>query len=269
MFFPMIEGQFSSILLFLSFFIFYGLGNFFPLAIGSRKHFWTNIGFALVLFGLNAASTALTIYVAQWTSKSGVGLFNIIDIPIWCQLLISILVLDLWAGYLPHFIFHNSVFLWHFHSIHHSDNHVDVTTTFRKHPIEGIMNIFFNVSGLVILGLPLWMLLVYVTISTIHAQLEHANISLPTKLDKILQTVFVTPNMHKVHHSLDKRESNSNYSNIFSIWDRIFRTYRKKDSYADIAYGLDYVPEKSSKSFWRLMAWPIKSVKIFSKNTNS
>jgi sterol desaturase/sphingolipid hydroxylase (fatty acid hydroxylase superfamily) len=265
----MIDEQFSNIFLFLSFFVFYGLENFFPLAIGSRKHFWTNIGFAFVLFGLNAASSVLTIHSAEWTSKGEVGVFNIIDIPIWCELLISIIVLDLWAGYLPHFIFHKSVLLWHFHSIHHSDNHVDVTTTFRKHPIEGIINIIFNITGLVILGLPLWMLLVYVTISTIHAQLEHANIFLPSKVDKILQAVFVTPNMHKIHHSLDASESNSNYSNIFSIWDRIFGTYRKKDSYANIAYGLDYVPEKSSKSFWQLITWPIQSFKIFSKGKNT
>ena len=79
---------------------------------------------------------------------------------------------------------------------------------------------------------------------------------------------FVTPNMHKVHHSLDITESNSNYSNIFSVWDRIFGTYGKKESYADITYGLDYVPEKASNSFWQLIAWPIKSVQIFSKNKN-
>lgn len=259
------DEHLSGLLLFVYFFILYGLEYFFPLAKTTRKNWWTNIVFGLMLFVLNIASTSLTIFVSNFVNANHLGLLHHVGLPQWVELTIAILFLDLWAGYFAHWISHRSVWLWHFHSIHHTDNHVDVTTTFRRHPIEIVLGVFFNLSGLMLLGEPLWMLLVYVTISTANAQFEHANIRLPKWLDKILQIFIVTPNMHKVHHSVDLEESNSNYSNIFSFWDRLFNTFHKKKAYDNIKYGLDYVPLKAADSTRELLIWPRVSMKLFQK----
>lgn len=253
----------SGILLFGSFFLIYGLEYLFPLTIGKRDHFWMNIGCAVFVFTVNVASTSATLAVADWVAVNRIGLLHVIDMPFWLAVIVSAVFLDLWAGYLPHLLMHRIVFLWHFHSIHHSDDHVDVTTTFRKHPVESMVGIFFNLTGMIILGLSAWILLIYLTLSTLHAQIGHANISIGSKWDRILQRVFVTPNMHKVHHAISEKESDSNFSNIFSFWDRAFHTYRRRKRYSGIRYGLDYLPRASVKTFWHLLKLPLTSARLF------
>ncbi|HYG03508.1 MAG TPA: sterol desaturase family protein [Chryseosolibacter sp.] len=248
----------SGPILFIGYFLLYGLEYFFPLVIKKSRHFWTNASLAVVLILINFVFTSLTLGLSEWVEVNNFGFFNNITIGIGWQLLLSIIFLDFWAGYLVHFIFHQYAFLWHFHSIHHSDNHVDVTTTFRQHPVESLIRIGFNLSGMMFLGIPSWMLLIYLTLSTIHAQIEHANIRLPDKLDRLLQYIIVTPNMHKIHHSRYQHETDTNYSNIFSWWDRMFRTYASRKNYTDIQYGLDFLDEKTHYSFWDLVRMPFR-----------
>lgn len=188
------------------------------------------------------------------------GLFHLVEVSTVWRVFISVLFLDFWAGYLAHYIFHKNSWLWKLHSVHHSDELVDVTTTFRQHPIESLIRISFNFSGMVILGIPAWILLIYLTLSTINAQIEHANIRLPATLDRFLQYIIVTPNMHKVHHSKYQHETDSNYSNIFSFWDRIFNTFKSMRNYSEIQYGLDYLEEKQD-SFWKLLSLSFKFLK--------
>src|SRR5690606_34406298 len=95
-----------------------------------------------------------------------------------------------------------------------------------------------------------------------HAQIGHANISISSRWDRILQRVLVTPNMHKVHHAVSEKESDSNFSNIFSFWDRVFRTYRRKKRYSGIRYGLDYIPIGLVKTFWHLLKLPLTSARL-------
>ncbi len=254
----MFDSNVTGLILFMSYFALYGLEYFFPLIRARRIHLLTNIGFAILLLALNLALAFLTLSTSDWIKANQIGLFNHVESPAWLIIVASILFLDFWAGYVFHFIFHKTSWLWHLHSIHHSDVHVDVTTTFRKHPIECLIGIAFNITGMLLLGIPSWILLAYLTLSTINAQFEHANIKLPAKLDRFLQWVIVTPNMHKIHHSIDEVESNSNYSNIFSFWDRLFSTYRTKQDYNSIAYGLDYVHENEHRSFWKLLKLPLK-----------
>ena len=259
----MIDESISGILLFGSFFLIYGLEYLFPLTNGKREHFWANVGCAAFVFTVNVASTSATLAVADFVATNRIGFLHVVEMPIWLAVIVSIVFLDLWAGYLPHLLMHRVVFLWHFHSIHHSDDHVDVTTTFRKHPVESMVGILFNLTGMIILGLSAWMLLIYLTLSTLHAQIGHANIAIRPGWDRILQHVFVTPNMHKVHHAIAEKESDSNFSNIFSVWDRLFRTYRRKKKYSGIRYGLDYVPTHSVKTFWHLLKLPWISARLF------
>jgi sterol desaturase/sphingolipid hydroxylase (fatty acid hydroxylase superfamily) len=109
-----------------------------------------------------------------------------------------------------------------------------------------------------LLGISAWVLLIYLTLSTLNSLVEHANIKLPPKVDRILQWVIVTPNMHKVHHSIVEADSHSNYGNILSIWDRIFGTFRYSTNYSDISFGLSYLRNHETNSLWKLLKLPFR-----------
>jgi sterol desaturase/sphingolipid hydroxylase (fatty acid hydroxylase superfamily) len=143
---------------------------------------------------------------------------SVLGLKSWAQLIVGVLVLDLFA-YFAHVLLHKSWLGWQFHRVHHSENAVDVTTAFRQHPGETVWRILWQLAAIVLLGIPLWVVVVYLILSGLNAELEHANIRLNSRVDHLLRLLVVTPNMHKVHHSRDQRETDSNYSNIFSIWD--------------------------------------------------
>jgi sterol desaturase/sphingolipid hydroxylase (fatty acid hydroxylase superfamily) len=254
----MVEFNSFSISILTCYFILYGMEYFIPFVSIRRSHFWTNIGFTLCLLSLNLSLATVTIKLADWIQVNHVGVFNNFASPFWLQLVVSIIFLDLWAGYFGHWIHHKIVWLWHAHSIHHSDDHVDVTTSFRKHPVESIIAILLNFSGMAILGISAWILLIYLTLSTMNSIFEHANIRLPAKVDRILVCFMVTPNMHKVHHSIVEADSHSNYGNIFSVWDRLFGTLNGKTDYSGIAYGLNYLKTQETRSLWKLLKLPFK-----------
>jgi sterol desaturase/sphingolipid hydroxylase (fatty acid hydroxylase superfamily) len=261
------EQGMSGPILFAGYFFLYGLEYFFPLVKSKSTHFWTNAGLAVVLVGINILFTSITIAVSDAVQANDFGFFNQINAGTAVMIAVSIVFLDFWAGYFAHLIFHKNAWLWRLHTIHHSDDHVDVTTAFRQHPIESIIRIMFNLSGMALLGIPSWMLLIYLTLSTIHAQIEHANIRLPASIDRILQLVIVTPNMHKIHHSKFQPETDSNYSNIFSVWDRLFNTYTSRNDYKSIAYGLDFLDGKSY-AFWDLVSFPFRYFRRLNKGTS-
>lgn len=249
-------GDGSAGILFLAFFVLYGLEFFFPLVRRKSRHLASNILSAGVLSLINLSFASITFITAAVVEQNKLGVFQHVSASAAIQILVSIIFFDFWAGYLVHFLLHRFGWLWQLHSVHHSDDLVDVTTTFRQHPGESIIRIVFHLSGIVILGIPVWILLIYLTLSTIHAQLEHANIKLPAKADRVLQYVFVTPNMHKIHHSRYQHETDSNYSNILSIWDRLFRTFRVRRDYQSIDYGLDYLENGRHYSFFELIKLP-------------
>lgn len=249
-------GDSSGIILFVAFFVLYGLEFFFPLVRRKSKHLISNILSAGLLTLINLSFTSITFLVAAIVEANQMGVFQNLSAPTGIQIFVSIVFLDFWAGYLVHLLHHRVAWLWQLHTVHHCDDLVDVTTTFRQHPGESIIRIAFHLSGMVLLGIPVWILLIYLTLSTIHAQLEHANIKLPDKVDRMLQLVFVTPNMHKVHHSRYQHETDSNYSNIFSIWDRMFRTFKARQEYHSIDYGLDYLDTGRHYSFIDLIKLP-------------
>lgn len=151
--------------------------------------------------------------------------------------LLGIVALDL-STYLAHVALHKSPLGWRFHRLHHSDEEVDVTTAFRQHPLESLWRIAAQLPAIALFGIPMWAVTLYLTISATNAQLEHANIRVPSALDRALRLLFVTPHMHKVHHSAWQPETDSNYANIFSVWDRLFGTYTGQAEVEGLRYGL-------------------------------
>lgn len=142
--------------------------------------------------------------------------------------------------------------------VHHSDHKVDATTANRHHPIESLIRYLFTLLGVVIIGAPIGIVMLYQSLSIVATQFSHSNISIPKKVDKLISYVLVSPNMHKVHHHYKMPFTDSNYGNIFSIWDRLLGTYMELDT-DKIVYGVDVFPdEKANSSIKNLLKQPFQ-----------
>jgi len=170
----------------------------------------------------------------------------------------GVLALDLFA-YFAHVLLHKSWLGWQFYRVHHSENVVDVTTAFRQHPGETIWRLLWQLAAIFVFGIPLWIVVIYLILSALNAQLEHANIKLNSRLDSFLRLVIVTPHMHKTHHSRDQKETDSNYSNIFCFWDRLFGTYTAEIDFRKLRYGLDGFDAKERQTLTGLLKMPFMS----------
>ena len=202
------------------------------------RHAVPNVALTLILLITNLSLSFSSSYMAGFSVRNGIGLFPFLGLSSWAQIIFGVLALDLFA-YFAHVLLHKSWLGWQFHRVHHSENAVDVTTAFRQHPGETVWRILWQLAAIIIFGIPLWVVIVYLILSGLNAELEHANIRLNFRVDRLLRMLVVTPNMHKVHHSRAQRETDSNYSNIFSIWDRLFGTYTSAIDFRKLSYGLD------------------------------
>jgi sterol desaturase/sphingolipid hydroxylase (fatty acid hydroxylase superfamily) len=214
-----------------------------------------NIGLTVALVLTNLLLSIASARVAGFTQTYQFGLLFLFKLSPWVVLIVGIAALDLFA-YLAHVLLHKSWLGWQFHRVHHSDGDVNVTTAFRQHPGETVWRVFWQVLAVVVFGLPLSVVAVYLMISALNAQLEHANIMVNETLDRWLRLIVVTPNMHKVHHSRDQQETDTNYSNIFSVWDRIFRTYTATVDFRTLRYGLDGFDDRKQQTLPALLKLP-------------
>ena len=212
------------------------------------KHAGINVFFTLTTIIVNFALAFLLLQTSRWTQDNQWGLLTFIDsIPLIFYALVGLMGLDLISAYLIHWLEHKVRFMWRFHLIHHTDVHVDTTTANRHHPGESIFRFVFTSIAVFILGAPVWLIMLYQALSVVLSQFNHANISLPERLDRVLSLVLVTPNMHHVHHHYVLPQTDTNYGNIFSVWDRVFGTfsYMKQE---DIKYGIDTHLDESEHS---------------------
>jgi len=214
-----------------------------------------NIALAVILIVTNLALSFATAGVVAFVAQHDLGILLLVKMPIWLATLSGIAALDLFT-YVAHVLLHKSGLGWRFHRIHHSDNQVNVTTAFRQHPGETLWRILWQILAIVLFGIPLWMLAIYLCISTLNAQLEHANIRVFEPVDRVLRLLFVTPNMHKIHHSRRQFQTDTNYSNIFSVWDRMFGTYTARVDFDQLSYGLDGFDREDRQSLTALLKTP-------------
>jgi sterol desaturase/sphingolipid hydroxylase (fatty acid hydroxylase superfamily) len=206
--------------------------------VWNRQHLVPNLTLTLISFTMGLVLNALLLLGLLWFEAMGRGLFNAWAVPPLVAFAGGILALDL-AWYVTHVSLHKSATLWRFHNVHHSDPALDVTTTVRQHPGEGLIRYAFLAVFGFGFGVSPAAFAVYRVWSVVNGMFEHANISLPQWLDTAISFVVVSPNMHKVHHSRDYRFAGRNYSNIFSVWDRLGRTFTPSHHGCDINYGLD------------------------------
>lgn len=192
-----------------------------------------NLGLTALLVATNLAFAFATAFASAFASAH-----PLLPLPP----LLGIMALDL-SSYFAHVLLHQSPLGWRFHRVHHSDEEVDVTTAFRQHPGESLWRIAWQLPAIVLFALPMEVVALYLALSALNAQLEHANLRVPATLDRSLRLLFVTPDMHKVHHSAEQRQTDTNYANLFSLWDRLFGTYSRPAK--PLRYGLDGIEARS------------------------
>lgn len=219
-----------------------------------------NIALAVILVLMNLTLSFSSAYVAAFIVRNGVGLLNLVALPFWAQALFGVAALDFFA-YLAHLLLHKSRLGWQFHRVHHSENAVDVTTAFRQHPGETVWRLLWQLAAIVAFGIPIWIVIIYLILSALNAQFEHANIRLNSHLDRFLRVVIVTPHMHKAHHSRDQPETDSNYSNIISLWDRLCGTYTPEVDFQRLRYGLDGFDVAERQTLTGLLKMPFVKYK--------
>lgn len=206
------------------------------------KHAWPNLFFTLTTVIINFVLAFLLLKTADWVTVNNFGLINWLpEMPLWLYAILGVLLLDFIGAYLAHYVEHKVKPLWKIHLVHHTDHNVDTTTANRHHPLESIIRFAFTLLGVFIIGTPIAIVFLYQSLSLIATQFTHANIKMHKTVDKILSYVFISPDMHKVHHHYKLPYTDSNYGNIFSIWDRLFGTYLELDR-EQIIYGVDTFP---------------------------
>ena len=266
-YFSTIPSSHRSLILVGGITFFWVIENTFPL-FQMKYHKWQHAGINFFLtfttIIVNFVLAFILIKTASWTTENHFGILQWLpEIPIWLYTIIGLLLLDLIGAYLVHFIEHKIKFLWRFHVIHHTDTWIDTTTANRHHPGESVIRFVFTTLGVLVVGSPMWMVFLYQTLSVIATQFNHANISLPTKLDIFLSYFIVSPNMHKVHHHYVLPYTDSNYGNIFSVWDRLFGTFTTLPK-EELIYGVDthMLPEENNQ-LRNLLKIPFQKLRSF------
>lgn len=215
------------------------------------KHAFLNAHFILTNFPIQIVMGIAFVKTMQWTSIHHFGLAYYFPTFHSKLILFTVIFLLLDFGeYIYHVIMHKVNRLWMFHLVHHSDNVVDVSTTLREHPGENLIRLLFTLVWVFLSGAVLWVFIIRQTIQVFTTLFAHMNYALPNKVDSLLGLVFITPNLHHVHHHYQQPYTNSNYGDVLSIWDRLFGTFRKLPS-EDLVYGVDTHMKKEENSHFK------------------
>jgi sterol desaturase/sphingolipid hydroxylase (fatty acid hydroxylase superfamily) len=220
-----------------------------------RQHLLHNVLMQVAIYLGSLVTAVLVVNAVDWLNTNKVGLFHHLDLPMWLNLVFGVMAFD-FVNYWFHRTAHRIPVLWRFHRVHHSDTRMDASTNLRAHPVD--LLVYFGLSNVVaaaIFGMDVTALGVFFLVITPYVFIEHSNIKFPAWLDKTFGLIFTTPNMHKVHHEQDQYYTDSNYADIFIIWDRIFGTFKYKPA-GQINFGLKEFDEDKKQTFWYLIRSP-------------
>lgn len=229
----------------------------------SKSYRWVN-NIALVVFNtilMRLLLPVATVGIALYATEHRYGVFSFLDLAKWLEILLCVLLLDL-AIYWQHRIFHKVPWLWRLHRVHHIDQDIDVTTGSRFHPIEIFFSLLIKFSIVMILGVPVEAVILFEVILNATAMFNHANIALPSVLDRYLRYVLVTPDMHRVHHSRIVSETNSNYGFNIPLWDRIFSSYidQPQQGHKEMKIGVEsFDDQPATQNVFKLLINPFKN----------
>lgn len=220
------------------------------------KHAAVNFSFTLFHLVIHAVLAVYVVLICDWCVSHHFGIAQWLHFPVWGIIVFGILSMDFFGGWLVHIVEHKIPLLWRMHIVHHADTNIDVTSGLRHHPLEALFRWIFFAGGILITGLPIYAVMIAQTLMSMFTMFTHANVRLPARLDKLISYVLVSPNMHKVHHHWKQPFTDSNYGTAFSIWDRLFGTYKELEP-GQIHYGLDnYYQMEKDEDFAALIKSP-------------
>ncbi len=247
---------------FIAVFLIVALGEVFAprrrLRDSKKKRWLANLSLVALNSGIaRFVLPILPVGMAFLVHERGWGLLNNLSLPLWMKIFFALILLDL-IIYLQHILFHYQPLLWRLHRVHHTDLDIDVTTGNRFHPIEIIISMCIKLAAVTILGTPAAAVVIFEIILNAASQFNHGNIRIPEQVDSWLRLLLVTPDMHRVHHSVIPEETNSNFGFNIPLWDRLFHTYRPqpKDGHIGMEIGLKEYREAATLTLGRLLLQP-------------
>ena len=221
-------------------------------------HFINNFVFMITFYFANLAYVVVQVAVINWSAGNQIGLFYWIDVPLWIKVIAAVMCFD-FTSYWFHRLAHTIPLLWRLHRVHHSDTTMDTSTFFRGHPLEVLVFGTSSTVACIIFGLDISMLGVYLIVQLPFLVAQHANIQLPEWMDNVFGKVFITPNIHKVHHEQNQYYTDSNFADIFVFWDKLFGTY-KYAQVNSLNYGLKEFDSAEKQTFWYLLISPFITI---------
>lgn len=230
--------------------------------LNTRARRWVgNLG----IVGISALLVRLAVPVAPVAlaavaAEKGWGLLNQVSWPLWAETVVAVLALDL-VIYFQHVLFHAVPSLWRLHRMHHADTDIDATTGLRFHPLEIILSLMIKLAAVMVLGPSALAVLLFEVILNGTAMFNHANLALPRRADAVLRLLVVTPDMHRVHHSWHRDETDRNYGFCFPWWDRLLGTYtaQPRDGHEGMTIGLPVFRDTREQSLSRLLTQPFRA----------
>jgi sterol desaturase/sphingolipid hydroxylase (fatty acid hydroxylase superfamily) len=232
-----------------------------PRAIGRRRRWPANLGVAAISSGLvRLVFPAAAVGIAFAVEAHGWGLLNVVHLPDWLSVVAAVVVLDL-ALYAQHVAFHKVPVLWRLHRMHHADLELDVTTGLRFHPVEVLLSMVIKGGVIALSGASPLAVLIFEALLNATSMFNHANLALPSAVDRLTRLLLVTPDMHRVHHSIRREETDSNFGFNVPWWDRLFATYRAQptDGHAGMTIGIPQFRDPVELRIDRMLMQPLRS----------
>jgi sterol desaturase/sphingolipid hydroxylase (fatty acid hydroxylase superfamily) len=223
------------------------------------RHARRNIGITALAFITFGALGGVKAAASAWVTVHRVGLLHVVAMPWTIRILASFLAID-FVNYLGHRLQHGADALWRFHRIHHSDPRLDATSSLRFHPAEAVVEVAYQSAAVLLFGIELDAVVLFDTVLLVLLYVQHANIDWPERVDRIARLIFVTPDVHHVHHSRDPRLTNANFADLFTLWDRVLGTYREAPDRRCIEYGLSQFDEDRYQTVRGMAMMPLAPV---------
>ena len=220
------------------------------------RHAGRNLGIGLLAFVAFGATGVLKAGSAAWVSAHRFGLLNLVPASRPVRIAASFMLLD-FTDYLFHRLQHRVGWIWRFHRVHHSDPRLDASSSLRFHPVEGITQTSCQAVAILMFGIHLDAMALFDTLLLVLLYVQHANIAWPEAVDRALRWMLVTPDVHRVHHSRDQRYTDSNFGDVFTLWDRALGTYREAPDRTSIAYGLAEFDEDGHQTVRGMTLMPL------------
>lgn len=217
-----------------------------------------NVGISVLAFAVAMVLVRpAALAVSQWAADKPFGVIHIVPMPVAAQFVVAFLLMDL-TFYWWHVANHRIPFLWRFHNVHHIDPDLDVSTAFRFHFGEVALSAGFRVVQVSAIGLSAWMFAIYELVFQANTAFHHSNVRLPIRIERLLNLLLVTPRMHGIHHSQVRDETNSNYSVVFSWWDRLHRTLGLNIPQSDLVIGVPGYADRADNRLWNDLLLPFR-----------